>query len=199
MAIWFRYRNGSSEYFSDAISGRYDMLLKSYENFRLTDPARPTAAVDANAVIRGCRSYRDDHAVPDFDDSHPLIVYDGVCVLCSRFVRFVIRRDRDARFRFTAAQSPLGQALYRHYGLDPVEFETNLLIADGRMHAKMNAFAGVMARLPWPWRALAAARLLPGPVGRWLYDRIAKNRYRLFGRLDACMVPDADVRARFIG
>ena len=159
-------------------------------------------ASTSRAPARAARrpySFRDDDAVPRFDDRHPLIVYDGICVLCSRFVRFVVRRDRTARFRFTAAQSPLGQALYRHYGLDPVVFETNLLIADGRMHARMGAFARVMARLPWPWRALAVARLLPGPVGRWLYDRVASNRYRLFGRLDTCMVPDPDVRSRFIG
>lgn len=171
-------------------------------------PVRPWGYVPAGAVLMSIAggpaasghgySYREDEAVPAFDDGRPLIVYDGVCVLCSRFVRFVVRRDRAACFRFTAAQSPLGQALYRHYGLDPVAFETNLLIADGRMYAKMDAFAGIMARLPWPWRALAAARVLPRPLGRWLYDRIARNRYRVFGRLHACMVPSAGVRSRFI-
>jgi predicted DCC family thiol-disulfide oxidoreductase YuxK len=154
-------------------------------------PPHPLAAVP--------HGYRDDPAVPGFDDLQPLLVFDGVCNLCSGFVRFVLRRDRAGRFRFAAAQSPLGQALYRHYGLDAREFATNLLIADGRLHARMASFAAVMARLPWPWRALAVAGLLPRPLGDRLYDLVARNRYRWFGRTDQCMVPDAAVRARFIG
>ena len=152
----------------------------------------------ARACMSIAYSYREDAAVPAFDDRHPLLVYDGVCVLCSGFVRFMLRHDRAARFRFTAAQSPLGQALYRHYGLDTVAFETNLLIADGRCHVRMASFTAAMARLPWPWRDLRLAGLLPRPLGDWLYDRIAGNRYRWFGRTESCMVPDAAVRARFI-
>lgn len=74
-------------------------------------------------------------------------MFDGVCVLCSGFARFVAARNPDGRFRFTAAQSPLGQALFRHFGLDPVNYETNLLIADGRAFAKMDAFVEIMRRL----------------------------------------------------
>lgn len=143
-------------------------------------------------------SYRDDAAVPAFDDGRPLLVYDGVCVLCSGFVRFVLRHDKAGRFRFATAQSPLGQALYRHYGLDTREFETNLVLVDGRAHVKLRAFAAVMARLPWPWRALRVAALLPDIVGAPLYGWIARNRYRWFGRTDSCMVPDPEVRSRFL-
>ena len=143
-------------------------------------------------------SYRADPDVPSWDDGPELIVYDGRCVLCSGFVRFVIRRDRFARFRFTMAQSSLGQALYRHYRLDPVEFETNLVIADGRLHAKLASFTRVMIGLGWPWRVAALLRAVPGPVADWLYDRIAGNRYRLFGRYDACQIPTAELSARII-
>ena len=144
-------------------------------------------------------SYRDDPGVPTFDDSGPIIVYDGECVLCSGFVRFVLGRDRAGQFRFCAGQSPLGQALFRHYGFDPVDFETNLLVADGRVHGKMESFSAVMARLPWPWRGLAATGWIPRPVGDWLYHRIARNRYRLFGRREHCLVPSPEQRHRFIG
>ena len=160
------------------------------------DPADRRTPHRLAAVRHG---YRDDPSVPGFDDGLPLLVYDGVCVLCSGFVRFVLRHDRTGRFRFAAAQSPLGQALYRHYALDTRVFETNLLIADGRLHARMASFAAVMARLHWPWRALAVAGLLPRPIGDRLYDLVARNRYRWFGRTDQCMVPDPAVRARFIG
>jgi predicted DCC family thiol-disulfide oxidoreductase YuxK len=96
------------------------------------------------------------------------------------------------------AQSELGQALYRHYRLDPSEFETNLVIMDGRLYEKLAAFTEVMAALGWPWRALAALDALPRPVGDWLYDRIAQNRYRIFGRYDSCMAPSAELKARLI-
>lgn len=136
--------------------------------------------------------------MPSFNDGRPLIVYDGVCVLCSGFVRFVFERDRSGRFLFTAAQSPLGQGLYRHYGLDPEDFETNLLIEDGRLHTKTAAFAGITAHLPWPWRLCALARCLPRQPADWLYDRVARNRYRLFGRTEHCMIPTPEQRSRFL-
>lgn len=147
---------------------------------------------------RRAYSYIEDGAVPAWDDSAGLIVFDGECVLCSGFVRFVFRRDRHGRFRFTMAQSSLGQALYRHYGLDPQTFETNLVILEGTLHAKMASFAAVMGALGWPWRALSAVRLIPRPIGNWLYDRVARNRYRLFGRYDACRLPSPELRARVI-
>lgn len=146
----------------------------------------------------GAYSYRADETVPAWDDTAGLIVFDGECVLCSAFVRFVFRHDRQGRFRFTMAQSTLGQALYRHYGLDPGDFETNLALRNGILHTKMASFAAVMAGLGWPWRALSVVRLIPRPIGNWLYNRIARNRYRLFGRYDACRVPAPELRARVI-
>lgn len=148
---------------------------------------------------RAAHSYRADAAVPAFADDHPLIVFDGQCVLCSAFARFVARHDRERRYRFTAAQSPLGQALYRHYGLDPMTFETNLLIEDGVGYGKIEAFARVARRLGWPWRAGIMLGLLPRRVADPLYDLIARNRYRLFGQAQACAVPDASWRDRIIG
>lgn len=143
-------------------------------------------------------SYAEDPSVPAWDDDAGLIVFDGECVLCSAFARFVFRHDQRGRFRFTMAQSPLGQALYRHYGLDEHDFETNLVIIDGRLHAKMASFARVMATLGWPWRILSAVRLIPRPIGDWMYDRIARNRYRLFGRYDSCRLPSPELRDRII-
>lgn len=143
-------------------------------------------------------SYRNAPDAPEFPDEKPLIVFDGVCILCSGFVRFVIARDPGAMFRFASAQSPLGQALFRHYGLDTDDFETNLLIADGRAYGKLDAFTGVMVRLGGIWRVALLARLLPRLFRDWLYDRIARNRYRLFGRTDTCIVPDASWRERVL-
>ncbi len=132
------------------------------------------------------------------DAATPVIVFDGVCVLCSGFMRFVWRHDRAQRFRFVVAQSPLGQALYRHFRLDPVEFESNLVLMDGQLHTELAAFAAVMRALPWPWRALASAAWIPMPLSRWLYRAIADSRYRVFGRAETCLMPTALLRARFV-
>jgi predicted DCC family thiol-disulfide oxidoreductase YuxK len=144
-------------------------------------------------------SYRDDASVPSFPNDKGLIVFDGVCVLCTGFARFVLKRDRDFAFRLTTVQSPLGQALFRHYGLDTETFETNLVLVDGRPHAKLDTVVAVGQRLGGVWRLLAILHLLPRPMADWIYDRVALNRYRLFGRTDACMVPPPEWRARFIG
>jgi predicted DCC family thiol-disulfide oxidoreductase YuxK len=143
-------------------------------------------------------SYRSDPDVPSFPDDKALVVFDGVCVLCSGFARFLLRRDRDFAFRFTTAQSALGQALYRHYGLDTRDFETNLVLADGRVHAKLATVAAAGTRLGGGWRLLSLLCLIPAPIADWLYDRIARNRYRLFGRTDSCMIPPPEWRERFI-
>lgn len=127
-----------------------------------------------------------------------VIVFDGECVLCSGFFRFVLRNDRAARFRFATAQSPLGQRLYADLGLPTDAFETNLVIVDGRIHERLPAFAAAMSALGWPWRPLAAARLIPEPLSSALYHSIARNRYRIFGRYDHCMIPTPELRARFL-
>ena len=162
--------------------------------------AGPDAAVPTGRRLAAFApySFAEDPAVPPFPVDRPLIVFDGVCVLCSGFARFVARHDRAGRFLFTAAQSPLGAALFRHYGLDDVNYETNLLIAEGRAFGKLQAFAGIMGRLPAPWNAARVAAALPQGPGDWLYDRIAGNRYRLFGRSETCVLPDASWRDRLI-
>jgi predicted DCC family thiol-disulfide oxidoreductase YuxK len=134
-----------------------------------------------------------------FDASQPLIVFDGVCVLCSSFVRTVVRLDRKNRFRFATAQSPFGEALFHKHGLRTDSYETNLVLINGAPFIRQDSFVAVMAELGWPWRAAKALLLLPRPLRDWLYERIAKNRYAIFGRKDSCEIPSAAMRARMIG
>ena len=148
-------------------------------------------------IDRAPFSYRDDPEIPPFPDDAPVIVYDGVCVLCSRWVGFVI--DRDPEARFVAGQSTLGQALFRHYDLDAVDFETWLLVDEGRCFGGLTGVARMLRRWGRPWTFPAALiGCAPRRLGDWLYRRIARNRYRIFGRRDVCMVPTAALRARFI-
>ena len=140
-----------------------------------------------------------DHPSETFDASQPLIVFDGVCVLCSGFVRTVVRLDRKNRFRFATAQSPFGEALFRKYGLRTDSYETNLVLIDGAAFMRLESLVAVMAELGWPWRAARVLLLLPRPIRDWLYNRIARNRYALFGRKDSCDIPSAGLRGRFLG
>lgn len=128
----------------------------------------------------------------------PLIVFDGMCVLCAGFVQWVIRHDRDRLFRFTSAQGPLGQALYRDLGLDAVTFETNLVVIDGIAYGKLAGYIEVMTRLGGPWRAAAGLKALPAALGDRLYDLIARNRTALFGRRETCWTPSPEIADRVI-
>ncbi|GHC64391.1 thiol-disulfide oxidoreductase DCC family protein [Neogemmobacter tilapiae] len=125
-----------------------------------------------------------------------LIVFDGLCIFCSGFARFMARHDRAGRFRFVTAQSDLGQRLYREHGLDPVAMVTNIVIVDGVAHQKMAAFAAAMACLPAPWRWARVVGYAPKGPANWVYDRIARNRY-VFGRRD-CPLPSSALKARLI-
>jgi predicted DCC family thiol-disulfide oxidoreductase YuxK len=147
---------------------------------------------------RAAYSYRIDPAVPAFPDDRPVIVYDGVCVLCSAAMRVIARRDTAAHFRFVNGQSAVGGALFRHYGLDPVNFETVLLIDEGRAFGKLDMTRRVADLIGGPWRLFEVFAILPGAMQDWCYDLIAKNRYRLFGRSDVCIAPDPSWRARII-
>ena len=126
-----------------------------------------------------------------------LILFDGVCVFCSRWVAFVIAHDPARRFSFVPIQSARGRSLAQRFTIDPEAPETNAVILDGRIWFKSDAALKVLSRLSGTG-ALGVLRAAP----RWLrdpvYDLTARNRYRIFGRTDACMVPAAEDRARFL-
>ncbi|AJC78260.1 DUF393 domain-containing protein [Rhizobium sophoriradicis] len=148
-------------------------------------------------MTRAAYSYRDDADVPDFADDQPLIVFDGECVFCSGWVKFVLKHDRKRRYRFLAAQSPLGAALYRHYGLNERDYETNILIENGRAFFKSDGTIRMVAGLGFPYSLAKVFRLLPRRVADALYEFIARNRLKIAGR-QSCMVPTAEQRSRFI-
>ena len=132
------------------------------------------------------------------NENTDLIVFDGECVLCSHFFRFMLRHDRAERFSFATAQSDLGQRLYADLGLPRDRFETMLVIVDGQRYQRLDAFAAAMGALPGAWWILGLCRFLPRILKDPLYLLVARNRYRLFGRAERCMVPSADIRARFL-
>ncbi len=143
-------------------------------------------------------SYRDDPAVPKFADDRPVVIFDGHCVLCSRSAQFVLRHDRRGAFRLLAAQTPLGHALYVHYGLDPQDYRSMILIADGLAWLKSEAIIRIAQGLGLPWSLAATLRVLPRALRDRLYDVLARNRFRVFGRRATCYRPAPREADRFL-
>jgi len=132
-------------------------------------------------------------AIPGPDDD--VILYDGVCVFCSRWVRFVAARDVARRFRFTAIQSGYGAQLAQAFGINPEDPDTNAVIHGGEVFFKSDAALTVLSNLPgWGW--VRVLRAVPKPLRDAAYGLVARNRYRIFGKYEACFVPDAEMRAR---
>lgn len=142
--------------------------------------------------------YRADPAVPDFPDGRPIIIFDGYCALCSGWARFVLRHDRDGGYRLLTAQSPLGRALYVHYGLHPDDYETNILLADGRAWFKSEGCIRMAEGLGWPWSLAACFRIFPLGLRDRLYALIARHRLRIFGKRDTCFMPEHRHADRFL-
>lgn len=127
-----------------------------------------------------------------------VIVFDGVCLLCSGWVRFLLRFDRKRRYRFAAMQSDSGRALLARNGLDPDDPVSFLLVTPARTWTDSDAIVRVLAGLGGAWRMAHALRLIPATLRDPLYRIIARNRYRWFGRRDTCLMPDASTRDRFL-
>lgn len=127
-----------------------------------------------------------------------VIVFDGVCVLCNGWVRFLLRHDHAQRYRFAAMQSVSGRRLLAAHGLDPDDPISLLLIEDGRAWTGTDAIRRVLAGLGGVWKAAHALALLPRALRDPLYRWVARNRYRWFGRYDACLRPAPQQQARFL-
>lgn len=126
-----------------------------------------------------------------------MIVFDGNCVLCNGWVKFLLRHDRRARYRFAAMQGQTGRALLAAYGLDPAD-PSSFLLADAQgMHTDSEAIVGVLSGLGGAWRLAAVARVVPRVLRDLAYRALARRRYRWFGTT-TCTTPTPQQRARFL-
>jgi predicted DCC family thiol-disulfide oxidoreductase YuxK len=142
-------------------------------------------------------SYRNNPAVPDFDDTRPVFIFDHVCVLCSGGVSFIMKYDHKAAIAFTPAQGPLGSALAEHFGID--WNGTYIFVRNGRAFTKSDGYFEVARALGGWWRLGLVFQIIPRPLRDWAYDMIARNRYRWFGKTaDACALLTPEQRARLI-
>jgi predicted DCC family thiol-disulfide oxidoreductase YuxK len=135
---------------------------------------------------------------PLLESGETVVLFDGVCKLCNGWVQFLIRHDRSEQIRLATVQSPEGQALLAWAGLPLNQFDTMAVIRDNRYWVRSDAFLEVIAKLPRRWSPLLLLSLCPRSIRDWAYDRIALNRYRLFGKYDQCLLPTPGHDRRFL-
>jgi len=135
---------------------------------------------------------------PAMTSDQPILLFDGVCNLCSAVVRFVIRRDPAGRFRFAALQSETGRRLLARFGLPVDALDTFVLVDGARCFTRSDAAIELARRLPGAWRWLRLAAILPRRLRDALYGVVVRNRYRWFGRQESCMLPTPELARRFL-
>jgi len=128
-----------------------------------------------------------------------IIVFDGVCVLCSRWIDFVLRRDQQGQYKFAAMQTASGRELLIEHGIDPDDPLSFLLFEDQKGYTDTDAIVRILRSFGSGWRFVAllvsiVPRFIRDPLYRW----IARHRYRMFGKRAACRVPTADIADRFL-
>ena len=132
-----------------------------------------------------------------------LVLYDGVCGLCKRLLQFLLAHDRRAIFAFASLQSAIGRSTVERFGGNPDELSSFLVVSNfrtdrARMVGRGRAALFVAGELGWPWKAAVLFRVVPTAILNRVYDVVARNRYRWFGRLDRCLMPRPEYRRRFI-
>ncbi len=144
-------------------------------------------------------TYRDDLNMPPFDDAHPLIIFDGECVLCSSGVQFMMKHDSESETKFAVIQDALPRALYAHYGLDADAFDTFMVLADGQPFLRWRGVCKAATLMPAPWRWFGVmGRIVPGFLGDAIYNFVQRNRIGWFGAREICFAPDDSTRRRFL-
>lgn len=135
---------------------------------------------------------------PHVTANDKVILFDGVCKLCHGWARFLIKYDKKRVFKLATVQSKHGQAILKYFDRSIDEFNTMLLIDGNIAYDKSNAFFQVIKKLPYRFRLIMIFAIIPRPIKDWLYDRIALNRYKLFGQFDHCLLPSPDHKSRFL-
>jgi predicted DCC family thiol-disulfide oxidoreductase YuxK len=127
-----------------------------------------------------------------------IVLFDGVCNFCNGTVNFIIRRDRENRFRFAALQSEAGQELLRQYDLNAPGIDSVILIENGKAFTHSTAALKIARHLGGSWQIFSVFQFVPQRVRDFFYRLFARNRYRLFGKRDVCMMPTPEIKARFL-
>jgi predicted DCC family thiol-disulfide oxidoreductase YuxK len=135
------------------------------------------------------------------DSANPVVLYDGVCGLCNRLVQFVLKHDRQARFRFASLQSTYAARILQRHDIDPNHLDTVYVVQESgeRLAARSDAVISLLGELGGFWATIAfVLRILPTSLRDWGYGVVARRRYRIFGKYDSCPLPEKKYRDRFL-
>lgn len=132
----------------------------------------------------------------NINNTNPIVLFDGVCNFCNTSVRFLLAYNRKENLHFASLQSDFAQKVLSQYGVTP-HMDTVIFIEDGNIYTKSKAFFEICKHLIYPWKAMYYFKYIPSSITNWIYDLIAKHRYKLFGKRKKCMVPRPEWRDRF--
>ena len=135
------------------------------------------------------------------DSANPILLYDGVCGLCNRFVQFVLKHDATAQFCFASLQSDYSTRILQQHALDSQDLDTVYVVeAPGTQpKSRSDAVISILRTMGGFWSAIATVlRIFPKPVRDWGYNLLARNRYRIFGKYESCPLPEKKYQDRFL-
>ena len=166
----------------------------------MADSSEPATSVgDASDTESDAADSAESSRDPlEIADSHPVLLFDGVCNLCNRWIQFVIERDPDARFRFAPLQSSVAQQLLAETGYEGETLDSVVLVQDGEYYDRSDAVIRTARQLGGIYRLLGPFRFVPARLRNISYDFVATRRYRWFGKRDACMMPTPETEKRFL-
>jgi len=127
-----------------------------------------------------------------------IVLFDGVCNLCNKWIHFIIRNDSKAKFRFASGQSESGQLLLKQLGLSIDHFDSVVYICDNKFYLKSTAVLKIVQKLDGAWHLGYFLIIIPHPLRDMVYNFIAKWRYNWFGKSEACIIPSGEFQARFL-
>ncbi len=130
--------------------------------------------------------------------SSPVLLFDGVCNLCNGYVQWLIRHDPKGVFRYASLQSDAGRTLLAQAGLPTDQMDTVVLLDQGRTYTRADVALRITGQLGGLWPLLGVLRMVPRPLRNAIYDWVARNRYRWFGKRESCMMPTPELKSRFL-
>ncbi len=138
------------------------------------------------------------HHIAAIIQKHDIVLFDAVCVICNGWAKFLIKHDRQAKFKLVSAQSDVGEEILQHYGMSTTHYTTMVVILNGQLYTESTALLKVMQHLGLPFSLMNAGYFIPRPIRDFLYHRVALNRYWLFGQTHQCLIPSAENRQHFL-
>ena len=135
--------------------------------------------------------------------TNPIVLYDGVCGLCNRLIQFLLPRDRQDRLRFASLQSDFASVVLKRHGKDPLDLDTFYVVLEyekegERLLSRSDAIISLGPQLGGIWSLSPVGKVLPRILRDWMYNLVARNRYRVWGKYDTCMMPDPRHRRKFL-